>query len=578
MVGLKKLPAFVSCQLEHLLFYVFLFSVSTFIVSTGSAQSAFADEFKRVSAVSLRAMESDGNEIAIIDPREEGSFGAAHLLLAVNIPLSKLEIQIGTLAPRKSTRLVLADGGDGQSELAAAKLKELGYSSLLILDGGFPAWRAAGYEVFSGMSVPTKGFGEWVAVKYGTPTITPEELHQKLASGKDVVILDSRPANEYADMNIPGSINVPVSELVYRFPEIPVRPETLVVVNCAGRTRSLIGAQSLINAGVKNVVALRGGTPAWQMAGFELEHASTRHAAEPWGKDLKQALENAQKVADRYHVRTIDAKTLESYKTESDRTVYIIDVRTPDEFRAGHRQDSIYAWGVQLVQSTDKYVATRNARLVLVDNYKVRALMTASWLVQAGWPDAVVLAEPFAGVRLETGDKPPVVPGLNDIKLPLIEPSGLSDLIQAKKATVIDFADSISYKRGHIPGAWFAIRSRLSESIKKLPDSSNFVVTGDNPALVTLAGRDLARLSGKPVSILAGGNSAWRKANFPLSKGFENLSTKTDDVFRMPFLWGHFDDKKEFEEAAIAYSNWELQLPAQIERAAEIEFVGAPQK
>jgi len=204
--------------------------------------------------------------------------------------------------------------------------------------------------------------------------------------------------------------------------------------------------------------------------------------------------------------------------------------------------------------------------------------MTASWLVQAGWPDAVVLAEPFAGVRLETGDKPPVVPGLNDIKLPLIEPSGLSDLIQAKKATVIDFADSISYKRGHIPGAWFAIRSRLSESIKKLPDSSNFVVTGDNPALVTLAGRDLARLSGKPVSILAGGNSAWRKANFPLSKGFENLSTKTDDVFRMPFLWGHFDDKKEFEEAAIAYSNWELQLPAQIERAAEIEFVGAPQK
>jgi rhodanese-related sulfurtransferase len=204
--------------------------------------------------------------------------------------------------------------------------------------------------------------------------------------------------------------------------------------------------------------------------------------------------------------------------------------------------------------------------------------MTASWLVQAGWPNAVVLDDPFAGVKLETGDRRVVVRGLNDIKLPRIEPARLNELIQAKKATVIDFADSISYKNGHIPGAWFAIRSRLAESIKKLPDSSNFVVTGDNPALVALAANDLAEFSAKPVSILAGGNAAWRKANFPLSKGFENLSTKTDDVFRMPFLWGHFDDKKEFEEAAIAYGDWELQLPAQLERAGELKFVGAPQK
>ena len=179
-------------------------------------------EVSRISAVSLKAMESDGKEIAIIDPREEGICGKGHLLLAVNIPFSKFEIAVGNLVPRKSTRLVLTDGGDGQSERAAAKLKELGYSSVSILDGGVPAWQAAGYEVFSNMSVPTKGFGEWISVKYGTPTITPEELYQKLAAGKDVIVLDSRPANEYLNMNVPGSINVPVSELVYRFPVLPV--------------------------------------------------------------------------------------------------------------------------------------------------------------------------------------------------------------------------------------------------------------------------------------------------------------------------------------------------------------------
>ncbi|MFZ0051221.1 MAG: rhodanese-like domain-containing protein [Desulfobaccales bacterium] len=559
---------------------ILFFMVMVLMVSVPLAMGKEIKQFQRINAASLRAMLSDGKELALIDPREEGNFGEAHLLLAVNIPLSKLEIKIVSLVPRKSTRIVLTDAGDGMSERAASKLKELGYRSIACLEGGYSAWRAAGYEIFSGMSVPTKAFGEWIAVTYGTPTITPQELQQKLQAKEDVLVLDSRPANEYFNMNIPGSTNCPVSELVYRFPTLPVKPDTFIVVNCAGRTRSLIGAQTLINAGVKNkVVALRGGTMAWQMAGFNLEHDSRRHAPEPWGKDLQQALETAQKVADRYHVKTIDEKTLNSFKAESkNRTLYIIDVRTPDEFRAGHRADSSYAWGVQVIQSIDKYAATRNARIVLIDNYMVRALMTASWLVQAGLPDTFVLAAPFKGIKLEMGDSPLVVPGLDKIKLPRIEPAKLKELMQTQKTTVIDFADSLNYKKGHIPGAWFAIRSCLGECIKKIPDSSNYVVSGDDSALVLLAAGDLAKLSGKPVSILAGGNAAWRKANLPLTKGLENLATKADDVFRMPFLWGHFEDKAEFEKAANAYLDWELQLPAQLERAAELTFYGAPQK
>ena len=332
-----------------------------------AASKASVDQFPRMDATSLKKMISDGNEFAILDPREEGVFGKAHLLQAVNVPLSRLELTVVRLVPRKSTRIVLTDGGDGMSERAALKLKELGYTSIAILDGGYPKWQAAGNEIFSGMSVPGKAFGEWIAVTYDTPTITPEEVHKKISAGADVLILDSRPANEYLNMNIPGSTNCPVSELVYRLPELPVKPETFIVVNCAGRTRSLIGNQTLINAGVKNkVAALRGGTMAWQMAGFDLEHGSTRHAPEPWGKNLEKSLQTAQKVADRFQVKTIDSKTLDSFKAESaTRTLYIIDVRTPDEFRAGHRPDSEYGWGVQIVQGMDKYAATRNARLYL---------------------------------------------------------------------------------------------------------------------------------------------------------------------------------------------------------------------
>ena len=259
--------------------------------------------FVRIGATELKTMEGDGKELAIIDPREEGIFGEAHLLYAVNMPLSNLELNIFRMVRRRSTRIVLTDGGEGMSERAAAKLQELGYIDVAILDGGYPAWKKAGYEIFSGMSVAGKAFGEWITVNYQPPIMTPQEVQKRIAAGEKVLILDSRPSNEYVNMNIPGSINVPVSELVFRFFQLGVSPDTLVVVNCAGRTRSLIGAQTLINAGIPNkVAAMRGGTMAWQMAGFPLEYGSTRHAPEPWGTNLQKALETAQRVADRFGV------------------------------------------------------------------------------------------------------------------------------------------------------------------------------------------------------------------------------------------------------------------------------------
>jgi rhodanese-related sulfurtransferase len=533
-----------------------------------------ADSLTHVSAAGLKALEKDGKELAILDPREEGSYGQGHLLHAVNVPLSKLELNVDALVPRRSTRIVLSDGGEGTAERAAARLKELGYVNLAILEGGTPAWKKAGYEIFSGLSVPGKAFGEWIALHYETPEITPEELHRKVAAGEDVLVLDSRPANEYANMNIPGSINVPGSELVYRFSELGVKPETLVVVNCAGRTRSIIGAQSLINAGVKNkVVALNGGTMAWQTSGFELEHGSLRHAPEPSGQHLQQALEAAQKVAERYQVKTIDAQTLAKFKAEKDRTVYVIDLRTPEEYRAGHRPDSSYGWGVQLVQGMDKYAATRHARVVLVDNYLVRALMTASWLVQADWPETYVLADPFAGLNLATGDYKPAVLDLNKDAPSAVDPAELSEILKTNNATVIDVADSSSYIKGHIPRAWFVVRARLSESLKVMPPSPSFVVTGDNAALAAFTAQDLARLTGKPVSVLAGGNAAWRKAGLPLKSGMEKAGNLVDDIFVQPFLWGQLDPTSaEFRNAANEYLAWELQLPEQLERAKETDF------
>src|SRR5579864_9265212 len=96
------------------------------MVMLSALTASATGSFTRVSAVALKALENDGKELAILDPREEGTYGLGHLLYAVNVPLSKLELDIDLLVPRRSTRIVLADGGEATAERAAVRLKELG--------------------------------------------------------------------------------------------------------------------------------------------------------------------------------------------------------------------------------------------------------------------------------------------------------------------------------------------------------------------------------------------------------------------------------------------------------------------
>jgi len=234
-----------------------------------------------VTARQLRGMIADGGELALIDVREELIFSQNHLLLARSVPLSRFELKFAQLVPRRRTRIVLCDDDDGLAARAAAILTRNGYTSVGVLASGVAAWGAAGFELFSGVNVPSKAFGEFVEHATGTPNIGAEELARLLREDADMVVLDSRPFDEYARVSIPTAINVPGAELVLRAREIAPSSATMVVVNCAGRTRSIIGAQSLINAGLPNkVVALRNGTMGFSLAGFSCESGKNRGAPE----------------------------------------------------------------------------------------------------------------------------------------------------------------------------------------------------------------------------------------------------------------------------------------------------------
>ncbi len=131
-----------------------------------------------VSPHAVKAMLADGEELALIDLREELIFSQNHLLWARSVPLSRLELRFARLVPRLSTRIVLCDDADGLAQRAADILARAGYSNLSYLDGGVAAWAAAGFELFSGVNVPSKAFGEFVEHTCNTPNIGPEELNR----------------------------------------------------------------------------------------------------------------------------------------------------------------------------------------------------------------------------------------------------------------------------------------------------------------------------------------------------------------------------------------------------------------
>jgi rhodanese-related sulfurtransferase len=326
---------------------------------------------RHIDARQLKAQLHDGGEIALLDAREEGVFGRRHLLMASCVPLSRLELLIDDLVPRRSARIVWCDDGDGSALRAAERIGALGYRDVSLLEGG----------------------------------------------------------------------------------------------------------------------------------------------------------------------------------------IYVLDVRTPEEYEAGHLAGARPAPGGQLVQETDAHIATWGARIVLVGDNGVRATMTASWLKQMGWGEVAVLAAGPGDGDWVTGPHVPRVLGLDDIAVTAIAPAALRDRLAAGKAVVLDLDTSRRYARGHIPGAWFAIRSRLAEALPQLPKAEAIVLTSPDGALARLAAAELAAIAPVPAMALSGGTQAWVAAGFPSESGASHMAGETDDV-----VLSARERNQDREAAMREYLAWEINL------------------
>lgn len=528
-------------------------------------------DFPVISPEALSEMLLDQQELALLDVRENGTYSFGHLFFAVSTPLSHLELKLGALVPRRSVRVVLVDEGglDDRALLAAQRMRSWGYQNIHLLAGGMQAWKAASLPVFSGVYVPSKAFGEFVEHECGTPSVSAQTLSEWMDNGKDMVILDSRPYGEYHAFSMPGAICCSGVELPYRAFGLVDSPETTIVINCAGRTRGIIGAQSLINAGISNpVFVLENGTAGWYLAGNALAHNQTRFASPPTQQAFAAAHEAAQEIERQFNISEIDASAVRRYQSDDSVSFFLLDVRTPQEYESGHLVGSRSAPGGQLIQSTDLYIGVKNAKVVLVDDNGIRARFTASWLMQMGWRDVEVMTIGDAAPHLDTevGAQPflPVTSIPDEVShVSVVE---LQALIHDDECVILDLADSLTFRAGHIPGARFAIRSKLVNEVPQIGPARLLVLTSPDSMLAHWAASDLRQAGITHVRVLKGGTQAWTSAGLDLEADYDAVPEPGEDVWFGPY------DFKDKHQSMTDYLQWEVDLLDRIRLEAGVRF------
>lgn len=494
-----------------------------------------------MARLSRSYQQAQPEEWAFLDLREQGEAAEGHPFASVNLPYSLLELHIVQKVPRLATPIVMIDGGDGVAARAYGHLRAMGYSNLAEVAGGLPAWVAAGLPLFKGVHSWSKAFGEWVQHRYHTPEIGPQDLAAQLQGPNPPLLLDVRPLAEHRAFTLPHSQNCPNGELALYAPLLP--PDRPIVVHCAGRTRSIIGAQTLLDLGLPNpVFALRDGTQGWEIAGFSRESGANR----PFAPDIapppnSSAHSLALAQLRREGVPCIDLHTLHEWRADTARTTYLFDPRPQGAAMPGF----VPAPGTTLIQQTDQFIAVKGARSVLWDAQLPRAAFAAIWLHRMGL-EVAVLTDPPSGMGAAKADLPDLPPHLDAPDLARHLGAG---------ARALDLRPYSAFAAQRLLGAQRMQRPLLSA----LPQGAPFVLISDMPAKAALVARDLALLG----HAVLGYNTAqdWHTAALPLDSAAPPPDARIDEV---RFCGGRHAGSLE---DARAYLAWETGLLAQLDAA-----------
>ncbi|BDA83340.1 transferase [Aureimonas sp. SA4125] len=516
-----------------------------------------------IPAEAAKAVLHGKSEVACLDVREHGQYGEGHPFLAVPCPYSRLEILAPALVPRAGVPIILVDDGDGVAERAAPVLARLGYRDLSWIAGGATAWAAAGFTLFKGVNLPSKTLGELLETEWHVPRIDVETLAAWQAEGRSIQLFDGRPGSEYRKMTLPGAASMPNGELAHRMADSVPDPALPVVIHCAGRTRSIVGAASLSLAGVPNpVFALENGTQGWALSGRALRHGADPGPMPALSQSARrESRARADAVIEQHRLNVIAPDDLESLSADPSRTLYLFDVRSDAEFAEGTLRGAVHAPAVQLVQASDAWIGVRRARVVLGCDTGLRAATTAIFLAALNY-DVFVLPR--------IGDHP-AHPGLRQPDPPVSGelPSLLQITAEAALAlkeaggALLDLRGSLAFRAGHLAGARWAVRPRLART-----DPARPVALIGSADVVGLAAADLRAEGYGDIRHVAGDPASWQARGLPV----EATPDVPSDAAAIDHLFFVHDRHDGNLDAARRYLAWEMGLIGQLDAAERAEF------
>src|ERR1044071_4076516 len=506
-------------------------------------------------------MDSEGL-FAVFDVRERGEYNHCQIAGTTSLPRSQIEFRVNRLVPNPGVPVIVYDESEERASFAAETLTELAYQQVSILRGGIAVWRAEGRPTVSGVNVPSKAFGEKVYHERSIPEISADELIRLQRDHQALRILDVRTPEEYGRFCIPGAVNIPGGDLILWLDELK-QSNTPVIVNCAGRTRSIIGTAALRRLGLTNVRALKNGTMGWVLSGFELEKNPRRGSSPAPEQSRKRVVSRALALAAEESIAWISHEELAAtLANKTDGVTYAIDVRSEAEYGSAHIGGSINVPGGQAVQRADDFVAVRNAQVIFISNDSVRAIMAAYWYCQMGYPYVFVLrgglrAWSESGAKLSTGmteDKPL---GFDTAKRDavLLCPEELARRFQEASILVLDVGTSLDFEAAHVLGAKWLPRGWLEIEIpERFPDRRQAIVlTCSDGAQSVFASRALRRIGYTDVAVLSGGVRGWSAAGFPTEAGLDERLVEPNDVVLSPSIRGSREDMQRYLE-------WEAKL------------------
>ena len=515
----------------------------------------------KITPETVRSWISDKEEVAFIDVREIGQHTNGHPFFSISIPYSLFEFNIKILVPNKQTRVILIDNNNGISDLVYNIAHQMGYSNISIIEGGVEEWVSAGYKLFDGINVPSKSFGELIEKYFHTPSITAKELAQKQKNNENYIVIDGRPFLEYNKMSIPKSICCPNAELFYRVSSHIKDMNTEIIINCAGRTRSIIGAQTLINFGIKNKVkALENGTQGWFLSELSLEHNKNKYLEVlPNDIEIQQLQNKVLKLTNDLNIDLIDLKKAQQLITDKKKSTFIFDVTTSKTINITPGI-IMNVPGGQLIQATDKYIGVWKATVILVDDGDlIRAGTTSFWLKKMGY-EVYILKEGLLKAQTLKFTKE------IDHKLIDLDFINLEDLVKIKKQILYDIRSSKDFCKMRIKNSIWLNRAHLYR--EKIKTDDPIIIITDNLEKASLIVKDLKQKDkGAIIKVYKWNQNEITSYPSVIDVTIETLSEQNNIDFNFHTHMRHDGNK----EHAKQYLEWEINLVSKMDKQ-ELSF------